>query len=159
MSLCRHMMPLKIPFFCVIVDAFSPNLYYTCNICMCWAPTMYQALCKSLEGSGEQNSPDIWSTNKPKIASMRGTRRDTGGCLIDGLTLCALDPHPLFSISMVFQILPSQPHWPTGQTWILFSQPPKLALSLFSLINNYSSFLSRSNIYISEKPFLSTSPE
>lgn len=34
----------------------------------------------------------------------------------------------------------SQPHRLPGQTWILFSQPQKLALSLFSLIN--PSFLS-----------------
>lgn len=100
-------------------------------------------------------------TSDPRIASMRGTWRNTSGCLICGPhALCPPEPHPLFSISMASQILfipnltdsqgkhefcsRSSESWTFPYfLWLTITHPP----------------FHSSNIYTSEKPFLPTSPD
>lgn len=139
---------------------FCLKLYYTSNICMCWAPALCQARYKSLKGNGGQTSHDIWPTNKHKITNMRGTSRNCSGCLIHGPhKLCPPDPHPLVPhLSGLSNSFHYQPHRLTWQPRILFSQLQKLTLSLFPLtIAHVHS--QNSNIYILETPFLPTSPD
>lgn len=76
---------------------------YTSNICICWAPIICQAPCKSLERQPWAKSHDPWPTNQQNYQHERHRRIVEEAPLV-GLTLCPPDPHSMFSISQASQL-------------------------------------------------------
>ena len=127
--------------FCVIVDALGLCPYFTSSIFICWAPTMSQESYKSLERPWRlktvtSSDPKVnlklpmWEAHEGIIqhASLVGLMHS----VLLMLTLCSPPPWAL-------KCLPFPSSLTYRATWILFTQPQILTLSLFPLVNNYPS--------------------
>lgn len=91
--------------FCITVDTFGLNLYYTSSICMCWTTTMCRHYVSPWEDNGEQKQSPFQPTKMIYIiTNMIGTLRSSTGCFTSSPhILCPFWPS-LLSISLASQI-------------------------------------------------------
>ena len=146
-------------FFCIIVDAFGLNLYYTSNICMYWTP----AICRHIVSPCKDKWAETVLISDPLkiyiyiIINMMATIRNHTGCFLHmcsshtlsllTLTVC----RPSYWLLKSFPLPTSPNHGESANSILSTSNlwPYLISLLTFTHLSSCSS-----DIHISEKSFL-----